>query len=126
MSRRESPTERFTNLTIGTIRRPECGVFDRPQRAAYIPLGISRDIRRRRIVRSRFLRRADSARGLRAPLKDVAAEPSMDDSTSQPTNSDTLSPRSAAALHELEERARNALSAQRGEMTRLEAEITEQ
>ena len=50
----------------------------------------------------------------------------MEDSTSSPANPDTHSPQSAASLRELEERARAALSAQRGEMTRLETEISKQ
>ena len=50
----------------------------------------------------------------------------MEDSTSPASNSDAFAPRSATALRELEERARAALSAQRGEVTRLEAEISKQ
>ena len=72
-----------------------------------------------------ILRPADVAPELPREYQDVAAEPSMED-TSQPSNADDLSPRSATALRELEERARAAMSARRDEMSRLEAEISEQ
>ena len=50
----------------------------------------------------------------------------MEDNTPESPNLDAASPPAAAALRELEERARTALSAQRGQMSRLEAEITHQ
>ena len=50
----------------------------------------------------------------------------MEDSTPLSDEHEDLAPRSAAALRELEERARAAISAQHGQMSRLEAQITQQ
>jgi chromosome segregation ATPase len=50
----------------------------------------------------------------------------MEDSTPLSEEHETLSPRSAAALRELQDRARTALSAQHGQMSRLEEQITRQ
>jgi chromosome segregation ATPase len=49
---------------------------------------------------------------------------SMEDSTSQQDANEVLSPRSATALRELEERARSVLSAQQGHLSRLEDQIS--
>jgi DNA repair exonuclease SbcCD ATPase subunit len=50
----------------------------------------------------------------------------MDDSTPQSEENETFSPRSATALRELEQRARAAWSAQQGQLSRLEEQITKQ
>jgi chromosome segregation ATPase len=50
----------------------------------------------------------------------------MEDSTPQTEEIEALSPRSATALRELEERARAALSAHQGQMSRLEEQISQQ
>jgi chromosome segregation ATPase len=50
----------------------------------------------------------------------------MDDNTPLPADDEAFSPRSATALRELEARARAALTARRGQVSRLEAEINRQ
>ena len=50
----------------------------------------------------------------------------MEDSTSQSDEHEAFAARSATALREMEERARTALSAQEGQMSRLEQQITQQ
>jgi hypothetical protein len=57
---------------------------------------------------------------------EIPVEWSMEDSTPLAEEQEALSPRSAAALRELEDRARTALSAQHGQMSRLEEQITRQ
>jgi len=54
----------------------------------------------------------------------AALESSMEDNIPSPSHSDALSARSATALRELNERARAAMAAQQGQMSRLEADIS--
>jgi chromosome segregation ATPase len=87
--------------------------FDQLAPAAYIPLGISRDIHRRLAVRT-----ADAA--------DSDRHFGMEDQSPQSSDSENVSLPSAAALRDLERRAQEALAASWEHNSRLEAEIIHQ
>lgn len=120
---------RLDCFTAGTTRRTRIGwpaAFDHPSPAAYIPLGISHDIRRRQTVRTGVTGEPNSPLVPTLRTADTAAEPRMDEHTPQTPNSEPFATRSATALRDLEQRAQAALDAQRGQLSRLETEIARQ